>query len=156
MPSYSTAATFLKEGGTAMTTMLSQIRLQYLLPTLLRVTVKQNNFIAGEIDTSGRVFYSIPRSAKNLFLLFGKPGLGLDSDLLHLDSFDLIKIRYNESILTTSRFKWLSKGIVSPYCDQRVDKQIILKLSDINFIDADEYEPAEIRQEELFSSGGKL
>ncbi|MHB8337935.1 MAG: hypothetical protein ACYDEE_11020 [Ignavibacteriaceae bacterium] len=135
-----------------MTTSLSQINIQKLSSNLLRVIVRQNNFIVGEIDTTRRTFYSVPRSIKNLFHLFhgDEGGLGLNEEIFHLDSFDTIKMKFNDKILTTTRLKWLAKGVTSPYCDTSVDKQIILRLSDINMLDADKYEPAQILQEELF------
>ncbi len=141
-----------------MTAAPSQISMQELTPNLLGVIVRQNNFPAGEIDTVNRTFYSAPRSTKNLFRLFGESGLGINEEILLLDLFDIIKIKFNDSILTTTRRKWLAKGIVSPYCDSTVDKQVILKLSDINLMDPDKYEPEENRQQELFDevkSNGK-
>ena len=131
---------------------LFQIRLQKISSKIIRVIVRQNNFIAGEIDLTERVFYSVPRSTKNLFYLFhgDEGGLGICEEILHLESFDIIKIKFNNSILTTTRRKWLAKGITSPYCDQRVDKQIILKVLEINMNDIDLFELAETRQQELF------
>ena len=136
-----------------MTTVYSQIRIQELTHTIIRVIVKQNNFVAGEVDLRERIFYSIPRSTKNLFHLFhgDKGGLGLNEELLMLDSFDIIKIKFNDSILITSKRKWLTLGIVSPYCNSTVDKQIIMKLSEININDVEKYEQAKIQQQELFS-----
>ena len=130
----------------------SQIRLHQLSPNLLRVIVRQNNFIAGEIDLIERILYSIPRSTKNLFHLFhgDQGGLGLNEELLMLDSFDIIKVKFNDSILKTSRRKWLTLGIVSPYTNSTVDKQVIMKLSEINFNDVGKYEPVLFKQEELF------
>ena len=133
-----------------MTVSLSQIRLQNVSDSLIRISIRQNHFIAGDLDTTERIFYSIPRSKKNLFYLFGEPGLGINEEILLLDSYDTIKVKFNDSILTTTRRKWLNKGITSPYCNSTVDKQIILKLSDINMTDADKYEPI-TKQQELFS-----
>ena len=134
-----------------MTTAYSQIRIQKLTHTLSRIIVKQNNFVAGEVDFTERIFYSIPRSTKNLFHLFGEPGLGINEEILLLDSFGRIKIKFNDKILTTTREKWLNKGITSPYCDSRIDKQIIIKISEINLQDVEKYEQAKIQQQELFS-----
>ena len=131
---------------------LSQIRLQKISSKIIRVIVRQNNFIAGEIDLTERVFYSVPRSTKNLFYLFhgDEGGLGICEEILHLDSFDIIKIKFNDKILTTTRKKFLTKGILSRYCSSNIDRQVILKLSNINLDDAADYEPAKIVQEELF------
>ena len=133
-----------------MTASLSQIRLQNLSDSLIRIIIRQNHFVAGDLDTNERIFYSIPRSKKNLFYLFGEPGLGINEEILLLETFDIIKVKFNDTILTTTRRKWLNKGITSPYCNSTVDKQIILKLSDINLTDVDKYEPIAMQQE-LFS-----
>lgn len=122
---------------------LSQIRLVEVYPGLLRVHVKQNDFVAGEILTTKRIFYSAPRSKKNLMYLYsgGEGSLGINEEILHLDSFDIIKVKFNDQILTTTRRKWLAKGVLSRYCDSSVDKQILLKLSQINMEGAEEFEP---------------
>ena len=134
-----------------MTTALSQISLQNLSDSLIRIIIRQNHFIAGDLDTIERIFYSIPRSEKNLFYLFGEPGLGINEEILLLDSYHTIKVKYNDSILTTTRRKWLNKGITSPYCNSTVDKQIILALNEINLTDAGRYELAKTQQQELFA-----
>ena len=130
----------------------SQIRLHNITPNLLRVFVKQNNFIAGEIDLIERTFYSVPRSAKNLFHLYhgDEGGLGINEEILHLDSFDKLKIKFNDIFLITTRRKWLGKGVVSSYCNSLVDKQIILALNQINLDDTEKYKSARIQQQELF------
>lgn len=125
---------------------LSQIRIVPITPSLLRVIVKQNNWVAGEIDIDEKIFYSTPRSEHNLFHLFGNPALGLNESLLLMTNYSLIKIKYCDHILVTTRLKWLSKGVVSPYCNQRVDKQITLKLSDVNLDAAKQFEIVELQQ----------
>jgi len=129
--------------------MFTQIQLQKIAPTIQRVTVKQNNWIAGEIDTDERIFYSVPRSTKSIFHLYhgDEGGLGINEEILNAESFDIVKIKFHNRILTTTRRKWLAKGILSKYCNSNIDRQIILKLSDINLDDAIKYEPAEIQQE---------
>ena len=133
-----------------MTTSLSQIRLQNVSDSLIRIIIRQNHFVAGDLDTTERIFYSAKRSSKNLFYLLAEPGLGINEEILLLGTFDIIKVKFNDTILTTTRRKWLNKGITSPYCNSTVDKQIILKLSDINMTDADKYEPI-AKQQELFN-----
>jgi len=130
----------------------SQIEIKKIDNTLLRVIIRQNDFVAGEVDLAERIFYSVPRSSKNLFYLFhgNEGGLGLNNEILHLDSFDTIKLKFNDKILTTTRRKWLAKGIISKYCNAKIDKQVIMKLSDINLGDAEMYEPTETKQQELF------
>ena len=97
----------------------------------VKIFVNQNNFFAGIINKEKRIFYHVPRSAKNLFHLFGFDGLGINEEILLRKDFDVIKVKYQDKILVTNRLKWLNKGIVSPYCNSIVDKQIILNLSEI-------------------------
>lgn len=129
----------------------SQIYTKELGSNIMQIFVKQNNFLAGEVDKTERTFYSIPRSNKNLFHLFhgAEGGLGLNEEILFMKNFDVIKVKFCDKILTTSRLKWLCCGIVSPYCNQIVDKQIILKLSEINLNDVEKYQPSE-KQISLF------
>jgi hypothetical protein len=119
----------------------SQIYTKEMGIGVLRVFVKQNNFIAGEIHVDEKIFYSIPRSSKNLFYLFhgAEGGLGLNEELLLRTDYDLIKVKYLSNILTTTRLKWLNQGIISPFCNSIVDKQIILKISEINLNQAEKY-----------------
>lgn len=130
---------------------LSQIYTKELGLNIVQIFVKQNNFLAGEVDKSEGVFYSIPRSNKNIFRLFhgAEGGLGLNEEILLRTDFDMLKVKFCDKILTTSRLKWLNCGIVSPYCNHIVDKQIILKLSEINLKDIEKYKPS-IKQINLF------
>ncbi|MBA4405700.1 hypothetical protein C0389_00330 [bacterium] len=125
----------------------SQIYTKELGSNIMQIFVKQNNFLAGEVDKSEGIFYSIPRSNKNLFHLFhgAEGGLGINEEILLRPDFDLMKIKFCDKILTTSRLKWLNRGIVSPYCNQIVDKQIILKLSEINLDDVEKYQPSKVQ-----------
>jgi hypothetical protein len=118
---------------------MTQIRQFRINSTQLKIYIIQNDFLAGIIDTEKREFYHVPRSAKNLFHLFGKPGLGINQEILLRNDFKIIKIKYLNEILSCHRLKWLNKGITSPYCNQKVDKQIILALNEINL---DYVEPA--------------
>ena len=110
----------------------------------LKVIIKQNSFTAGFINLSERTFYNVPRTSKNLFRLFGG-GLGLNSELLNiiLPNFNInrIIVPYEGVELETTVDKWRRLGIVSPYCNEKVDEQIVLALSDINLIDIDKYRP---------------
>lgn len=129
----------------------SQIKIVELRPGLLRVHVRQNCFVAGEIDLDERIFYSVPRSKKNLMYVYsgGEGALGINEEILLLDSFDIIKVKYNEQILTTSRRKWLSKGVLSRYCDLTVDRQVVLKFSDVCMENVELFEP-DVSQTNLF------
>lgn len=112
---------------------LFQIRLEWCAPNKYKIFVRQHNFYAGILDTEKRVFYHVPRSSKNLFHLFGKPSLGINSEILNLTEYETIKIRFEDRLLETSKAKWIKQGIVSPFCNETVDKQIILAIDQINF-----------------------
>jgi hypothetical protein len=118
----------------------------------LKVTIKQNSFVAGFINLSEKFFYNVPRTSKNLFRLFGD-GLGLNSELLNivLPYFNIsrIIILYENTELETTVDKWCRLGIVSPYCNEKVDKQIILALNEINMKDADKYQQIIKQQNQL-------
>lgn len=111
---------------------MTQLRIEQINMNELKVFIKQNNFFAGTINLQHRTFYCVNRSAKNLFNLFGKPGLGINEEILLNDKFDFIVVKYQDQLLKTTRLKWLNSGIVSRYCNQKVDKQIILMLENIN------------------------
>ncbi len=95
-----------------------------------KIYVKQHNFFAGIIHSKLRYFYHVPRTNKNIFNLFGG-GLGINEDILLRKDFDKIMIKFNDSILETTRLNWLKNGIASPYCNASVDKQIILPIEKI-------------------------
>ena len=106
----------------------------------LQIVVAQNSFLAGHIILSQQTFYNSPRSAKNLFHLFGSPGLGINSEIVNiiLPFFDIDKIviPYEGVEIMTTVSKWKRSGIVSPFADKnRIDKQIILRLNEINLND---------------------
>lgn len=133
-----------------MTSEFSQVTFQNNSSNLLRIIVKQHNFFAGQIDLTKRIFYHVPRSNKNLFHLFGHPGLGINEEILLRNNFDIIKVKFNDEILTCPRRKWLQLGIKSPFCNASVDLQIILKLSEINMDVAEKYLAAPDLQIKLF------
>lgn len=121
---------------------LQQVSVKPVSAEKLRINIKQNSFVAGFINLPEKTFYSIPRTSKNLFRLFGG-GLGLNSELLNivLPTFNInrIIIPYEDTRLETTVDKWRRLGIVSPYGNSRVDKQIILSLDEINMKDTDKY-----------------
>jgi len=123
-------------------------------PDIRRIFVRQNNFIAGDVHLSDLAFLSCQRSAKNLFHLFGTPGLGINAEILNIIlpyfNIDRIVIPYQDIVLETRSDKWRKLGIISPYCNQAVDKQVILSLDKINL--EEEYEIKE-QQLNLFSGG---
>lgn len=91
------------------------------------------DFKWGTIYPSDSTFQLVPRSTKNVFKLFGN-GLGLNSDALEL--LIELKITYIEGTLNNRPFKvkvdkWIKKGIRSPYSNDKVDPQMILRLEDI-------------------------
>jgi hypothetical protein len=114
---------------------LKQLSLRALDPDTIKVSVKQNNFIAGRIILSRKIFQSAKREPKNLFRMYNN-SLGINSEILNIVmphfGIEIIEIPYLEEILRTTCHKWISEGIVSRYCDETVDKQILLPLSKIN------------------------
>ena len=112
-------------------------------PDHIKVYVRQNNHHSGTIDLIKKEFISVQRSPKNLFKLFKSPALGLNIELLELIlprfGIEKIKIIYLGKVLETTCSKWKKLGIRSPYCDDRVDSQILLGLDLINMIDAEKY-----------------
>jgi hypothetical protein len=115
--------------------LLNQVSLKTLDSNTIKVSVKQNNFIAGRIILSRKIFQSAKREPKNLFRLFNN-SLGINSEILNIVmshfGIEIIEIPYLEKMLRTTSQKWISEGIVSPYCNSIVDKQILLPLSKIN------------------------
>ena len=116
--------------------MNKQIRLKKINNSETKIFVKQHDFYAGIINSDTRIFNHSPRSSKNIFHLFGFEGLGCNEEILLSKDFDVIKIKFNDEILTTTRLKWLRSGIASPYCNSEIDKQIILPLDKITLDDA--------------------
>jgi hypothetical protein len=114
---------------------LNQVSLKTLDSNTIKISVKQNNFIAGRIILSRNIFLSAKREPKNLFRMFGN-SLGINSEILNIvmPSFgiEIIEIPYLDEVLRTTSNKWIAEGKVSPYCNELVDKQILLALSKIN------------------------
>jgi len=75
--------------------------------------------------------------------------LGINSQILNGYTFKFIVIPFENAILKTTRKKWISEGVVSPYSDIHVDQQVLLSLEKINMEDAEKYE-REIEQLTLF------
>jgi len=121
---------------------LFQTSLREIAFNQIQIIVKQNKFLAGTVHIEERIFVNASRSPKNLFFLFGSPSLGLSAELLNivLPHFNInrIIIPYQGADLETTASKWRKLGIVSPFCNRAVDKQIILALDKINL---DESEP---------------
>jgi hypothetical protein len=114
---------------------LNQVSLKTLDSNIIKVSVKQNHFIAGRIILSRKIFQSAKREPKNLFRMYNN-SLGINSEILNIVmphfGIEIIEIPYLEEILRTTSNKWITEGIVSRYCDTTVDKQILLPLSKIN------------------------
>ena len=108
----------------------------------------------GTIYPSESMFHSVPRSRKNIFKMFN--GLGLNEELLFLlRELDIkyIEVPFCGKVLETTTDKWLSKGISSPYCSDRVDQQLILPLDKIN-LDEAEHTPVITHSDEQLSLWG--
>lgn len=114
---------------------LNQVSLRTLDSNSIKISVKQNKFIAGRIILSRKIFQSAKREPKNLFRMFNN-SLGINSEILNIVmpyfGIEIIEIPYLEETLRTTCKKWISEGIVSPYCNAIVDKQILLPFSKIN------------------------
>jgi hypothetical protein len=114
--------------------LLNQVKLKFD-SNIINISVKQNNFIAGRIILSRKIFQSAKREPKNLFRMFNN-SLGINSEILNIVmphfGIEIIEIPYLDEILRTTSNKWITEGIVSRYCDATVDKQILLPLSKIN------------------------
>lgn len=127
----------------------SQIRIMPIDDDTLRIFVKIHNHLAGDIILTEKTFYSVPRTYKNVFHLFGEPALCYNQELLNLDLYSIIKIKFNDQILTVPRLKFLREGIRSPFSSEVVDSQLALPLKKINTEGAEKYELAD-KQIELF------
>jgi hypothetical protein len=88
-----------------------------------------HSFKWGTIISDESKFQVVRRTKKNVFKMFN--GLGINEDLLHyLKRKDIkyIEVPFCGEILKTTTDKWLNEGIRSPYCSERVDRQIIIPL----------------------------
>jgi len=132
----------------------SQIRLVELSEGIIKVFVKIQNFHTGDIhlhDFDGRgVFYSVPRTFKNVFHLFGKPALCYNIELLNLNLYSIMKIKYDNQFLSVPRLKFMNEGIRSPFSNERVDSQLALFIEKINMNDSEKY-LFRYAQQELFA-----
>jgi len=100
------------------------------------ISIKTNNFHAGEIHPQRDTFYSAKRTGKNVMRMFHN-SLGINSQILNGYTFKFIVIPFENSILKTTRKKWISEGVVSPYSDIHVDQQILLPLDQLEHARAD-------------------
>jgi hypothetical protein len=114
--------------------LLKQVKLKFDSNTII-IFVKQNKFIAGRIILQQKIFQSAKREPKNLFRMYNN-SLGINSEILNIVmphfGIEIIEIPYLQEILRTTSQKWITEGIVSPYCNAVVDKQILLPFSKIN------------------------
>lgn len=65
-------------------------------------------------------------------------GLGINEELLLILrelGIKFIEVPFCGDILETTTNNWLSKGIPSPYCSGKVDRQIVLRLDKITLHD---------------------
>lgn len=80
-------------------------------------------------------------------------GLGINEELLLiLKELDIkyIKVPFCDEVLETTTDKWLREGVRSPYCSDKVDQQLILRLDKITF-DQAEHSPIAIHNDEQLS-----
>ncbi len=111
-------------------------------------TVYWNSFKWGTIYPSESTFEVVPRSRKNIFKMF--KGLGINEELLFLlKELDIkhIEVPFCGEVLETTTEKWLTKGIPSPYCSDRVDQQLILPLDKINLDEVDTQKVSSVQEQ---------
>ena len=122
--------------------------------TLSGNIVNWKSFEWGEILQNQSIFRVVPRSRKNIFKMFD--GLGLNEELLFLlKELDIkfIEVPFCGEILETTTDKWLTKGIPSPYCSDRVDQQLILPLDKINLDEVDTHKVSSTQEQLSFLFG---
>lgn len=101
-------------------------------------TAYWHTFKWGKIFPSESTFQLVQRNQKNIFRVFN--GLGINEDLLmNLKEMGIkfIDVPFCGETLKTTTKKWMQKGIRSPYSNDKVDRQIILRLNDINLSESD-------------------
>ncbi len=97
-----------------------------------------NSFKWGTIIPNESTFQTVKRSRKNIFRVFN--GLGINEELLLiLKELDIkyIEVPFCDRILETTTDKWLREGIKSPFCSDRVDQQLVLRLDKITLDESD-------------------
>ncbi len=115
-----------------------------------------NTFKWGTIIPSESTFQVVPRSRKNIFKIFN--GLGINEELLLiLQELDIkfIVIPFCGENLETTTNKWLREGIRSPFCSDRVDQQLVLRLDKIT-LDKSVPPPVMTNSDEQLSLFGRL
>lgn len=118
-------------------------------------TAYWNNFKLGTIIPNESTFRVVPRSRKNIFKMFN--GLGINEELLLiLKELDIkfIEVPFCNEVLETTTDKWLREGVRSPYCSDKVDQQLILRLDKIT-LDQAEHSPIAIHNDEQLSLFGR-
>jgi len=101
-----------------------------------------NSFKWGTIYPSESTFRVVARSRKNIFKMFN--GLGINEELLLiLKELDIkfIEVPFCGKILKTTTDKYLKEGVRSPFCNERVDQQLVLNIDRIN---TDEKESSQV------------
>ena len=89
----------------------------------------------------------IPRSTKNVFHLF-QDGLGFNEEMILKLNYKYVEAELNGKHYKTTKKHLIEKSIRSPYQNDKVDRQLILRLQDFNLPKEKEQEEL---QEELFS-----
>lgn len=97
-----------------------------------------NSFKWGTLFPSESTFQLVQRTQKNVFRVFN--GLGINEELLiNLKEMGIkyIEVPYCGEMLKTTTKKWLLRGIRSPFSNEKVDRQVILRLNYINLSESD-------------------
>ncbi len=88
----------------------------------------------------------VPKNSKNVFHFF-KDGLGFNEEMIFKLKFKFVEAELNGTAYRTTRDHLIKKAVRSPYQSVKVDRQLILRLSDFHI-------PSELAiksQEELFA-----
>lgn len=86
--------------------------------------------LLGTLYRNTRTFRTINRTHENLFHRFreGRPGLGVNIEVLTRLNFTYVEIPFNERILKTTREHFIENSVPSPFVSDRVDPQKVLPL----------------------------
>lgn len=118
-----------------------QIQVKVISPDAAKVYLELPIFkrpkLLGTLYRETKTFRTIKKNYRNLFHLFGLPGLGINNEILSRLNFDYLEVPYNNEILKTTRSHFLKHSIPSPYQNERVDPQRILKIIDFEIPEAD-------------------
>ncbi len=83
----------------------------------------------GTLNRSRRIFETTRKPAHVIKSIPGG-GIGINADILNMEDFDTIRIKYGDKILSTLREFWLKHGQVVRYGSAGYETQILLPISE--------------------------